>query len=155
MPYFALRNFSIDSRPFHPGDRVTDCDFIPMLASHLLDSGRVELRASPTLPPAPLAKLVRRSRLASSRSLRPQKRAHRTRSARPDQSTAHTRAQRQPAPTPSRLKESRQIKVPTCPRARAALCVVFLYPTWLCVRLLNPRLLPAEILADAPGSGCR
>jgi hypothetical protein len=55
MPYFALRNFSIDSRPFHPGDRVTDCDLIPMLASHLLDSGRVELRASPTLPPAPLA----------------------------------------------------------------------------------------------------
>src|ERR1700757_401441 len=92
MPYFALRNFSIDSRPFHPGDRVTDCDLIPMLASHLLDSGRVELRASPTLPPAPLAKLVRRSRLASSRSLRPQKRAHRTRSATRSKHGSHTRS---------------------------------------------------------------
>jgi hypothetical protein len=34
---------------------VDDCDSIPMLAGHLLDSGRVELRASPALPPAPLA----------------------------------------------------------------------------------------------------
>jgi hypothetical protein len=57
MPYFAVRNFSIDNHPFCPGDRVDDCDRIPMLAGHLLDSGRVELRASPPppLPPAPLA----------------------------------------------------------------------------------------------------
>jgi hypothetical protein len=57
MPYFALRHFSIDSQPFRPGDRVDDCDLIPMLASHLLDSGRVELRASPppALPLPPLA----------------------------------------------------------------------------------------------------
>lgn len=64
MPYFALRNFSIDGQPFCPGDRVSDCDSIPMLASHLLDSGRVELRASPppTLPPAPLAATAIESR---------------------------------------------------------------------------------------------
>jgi hypothetical protein len=64
MPYFAVRNFSIDNHPFCPGDRVDDCDRIPMLAGHLLDSGRVELRASPPppLPPAPLAATAIESR---------------------------------------------------------------------------------------------